>query len=119
MEVDLNINNSVGIRNTHLLNAYARLDWRVAPLVLFTKHWARHQNINDASQSTISSYSLGLMVIHYLQCKLSNYSCINFEQMFIMRIKVRFIFDNKVVLIRTNVRSENKSEIYILTTRLF
>ncbi len=70
VEVDLNINNPVGIRNTHLLNAYARLDWRVAPLVLFIKHWARMQNINDASQGTISSYSLVLMIIHYLQCKL-------------------------------------------------
>ena len=68
VECDLNINNSVGIRNTHLLNAYSRLDWRVSCLVLFVKHWAKQQNINDASQGTISSYSLVLMVIHYMQC---------------------------------------------------
>lgn len=67
VECDLNINNSVGIRNTHLLKAYARMDWRVMPLVLFIKYWSRFHDINDARKQTISSYSLGLMAIHYLQ----------------------------------------------------
>lgn len=67
VECDLNINNSVGIRNTHLLRYYAAMDWRVRPLVLFVKRWARFHDINDASKKTISSYSLCLMVIHYLQ----------------------------------------------------
>jgi poly(A) RNA polymerase GLD2 len=67
VECDLNINNSVGIRNTHLLNAYTKLDWRVSPLILFIKHWASIQNINDAKNGTISSYSLVLMILHYLQ----------------------------------------------------
>ncbi|XP_060579643.1 poly(A) RNA polymerase GLD2-A-like [Ruditapes philippinarum] len=67
VECDLNINNSVGIRNTHLLRYYAAMDWRVRPLVLFTKRWARFHDINDASKKTISSYSLCLMVLHYLQ----------------------------------------------------
>ena len=47
------------------------VDQRVRPLVMFVKHWAKFQNINDASQGTISSYSLVLMVIHYLQCKIT------------------------------------------------
>ena len=45
------------------------VDPRLRPLVMFVKHWAKFQNINDASQGTVSSYSLALMVIHYLQCK--------------------------------------------------
>jgi len=45
------------------------VDWRLAPLVVFVKHWAKVQGINDASHGTISSYSLVLMIIHYLQCK--------------------------------------------------
>lgn len=71
IECDLNINNSVGIRNTHLLRYYASMDWRVRPLVLFMKKWARFHDINDASKKTISSYSLCLMMLHYLQygCK--------------------------------------------------
>ncbi|KAL3866884.1 hypothetical protein ACJMK2_044137 [Sinanodonta woodiana] len=67
VECDLNINNAVGIRNTHLLRYYCSLDWRVGPLVLYVKYWARYHDINDASKSTVSSYSLCLMVIHYLQ----------------------------------------------------
>ncbi|GLV43903.1 GLD2 poly(A) polymerase [Carabus blaptoides fortunei] len=68
LEVDLNCNNAVGIRNTHLLHCYANIDWRVRPLVLIVKLWASANNINDAKNMTISSYSLALMVIHYLQC---------------------------------------------------
>ncbi|KAG7171314.1 Poly(A) RNA polymerase gld-2 A-like [Homarus americanus] len=67
IDVDLNCNNAVGIRNTHLLNSYSQLDWRVRPLVLVVKLWAQYHNINNAKDMTISSYSLVLMVIHYLQ----------------------------------------------------
>lgn len=68
-EIDLNCNNSIGIHNTHLLHCYARLDWRVRALVVIIKVWAQANNINDAKNMTISSYSLALMVINYLQCE--------------------------------------------------
>ncbi|KAG8233879.1 hypothetical protein J437_LFUL013996 [Ladona fulva] len=55
IKVDLNCNNSVGIRNTHLLHFYSRLDWRVRPLVLIVKLWAHKHNINDAKNMTVSS----------------------------------------------------------------
>jgi len=67
VECDLNVNNSVGIRNTHLLSFYSKADWRVRPLVMTVKHWAKRQQIGDASRRTISSYSLELMTIHFLQ----------------------------------------------------
>lgn len=68
LEVDLNVNNIEGIRNTHLLKCYTCLDWRVQPLVLIIKEWAQAYNINNAKEKTLSSYSLVLLVIHYLQC---------------------------------------------------
>lgn len=68
LKVDLNCNNAVGIRNTQLLYCYSKLDWRVRPLVLVVKLWAQCQDINNAKDMTISSYSLVLMVIHFLQC---------------------------------------------------
>ncbi|XP_068622599.1 poly(A) RNA polymerase gld-2 homolog A-like [Battus philenor] len=68
LQVDLNCNNVVGIRNTNLLNCYSRMDWRVRPLVAMMKLWARAHRINDARHRTLSSYSLTLMVIHFLQC---------------------------------------------------
>ncbi|CAG5127641.1 unnamed protein product, partial [Candidula unifasciata] len=71
VDCDLNVNNLIGVRNTHLLRFYAYMDWRVRPLMLFIKKWARYQDINDASKQTISSYSLTLMLIHYLQVGVS------------------------------------------------
>jgi len=66
-ECDVNVNNATGIRNTHLLRTYSKIDNRVCPLVMCIKRWAKARDINDASQGTLSSYSLVLMVIHYLQ----------------------------------------------------
>ncbi|KAM8793623.1 poly(A) RNA polymerase GLD2-like [Eudromia elegans] len=67
VEFDLNVNNVVGIRNTFLLRTYAYIENRVRPLVLVVKKWANFHDINDASRGTLSSYSLVLMVLHYLQ----------------------------------------------------
>ncbi|KAG7243986.1 hypothetical protein INR49_006147 [Caranx melampygus] len=67
LEFDLNVNNTVGIRNTFLLRSYAYADLRVRPMILVVKKWARHNQINDASKGTLSSYTLVLMVLHYLQ----------------------------------------------------
>ncbi|XP_015252248.1 PREDICTED: poly(A) RNA polymerase GLD2 [Cyprinodon variegatus] len=67
LEFDLNVNNTVGIRNTFLLRSYAYADVRVRPMILVIKKWARHNQINDASKGTLSSYTLALMVLHYLQ----------------------------------------------------
>ncbi|XP_035999510.1 poly(A) RNA polymerase GLD2 [Fundulus heteroclitus] len=67
LEFDLNINNTVGIRNTFLLRSYAYADVRIRPMILVVKKWARHSQINDASKGTLSSYTLVLMVLHYLQ----------------------------------------------------
>ncbi|NXF54111.1 GLD2 polymerase, partial [Oceanites oceanicus] len=66
-QFDLNVNNVVGIRNTFLLRTYAYIENRVRPLVLVVKKWASFHDINDASRGTLSSYSLVLMVVHYLQ----------------------------------------------------
>ncbi|XP_076585883.1 poly(A) RNA polymerase GLD2 [Chaetodon auriga] len=67
LEFDLNVNNTVGIRNTFLLKSYAYADLRIRPMILVIKKWARHNQINDASKGTLSSYTLVLMVLHYLQ----------------------------------------------------
>ncbi|XP_050428104.1 poly(A) RNA polymerase gld-2 homolog A-like isoform X2 [Adelges cooleyi] len=68
VDVDLCCNNVVGIRNTHLLYCYSKMDIRVRPLVLTIKLWASRHNINDPKNMTLSSYSLVLMVINFLQC---------------------------------------------------
>ncbi|NWU36338.1 GLD2 polymerase, partial [Hylia prasina] len=67
VDFDLNVNNVISIRNTFLLRTYAFIESRVRPLVLVVKKWASFHEINDASRGTLSSYSLVLMVLHYLQ----------------------------------------------------
>lgn len=44
------------------------VDWRVRPLVCVIKEWAKRHGINSANHSSLTSYSLVLMAIHYLQC---------------------------------------------------
>jgi len=46
-------------------------DYRVRPLVLAIKLWAKDHKINEARFQTLSSYTLTLMVLHYLQCGVS------------------------------------------------
>lgn len=41
-------------------------------MILVVKKWARHNQINDASKGTLSSYTLVLMVLHYLQSQYSH-----------------------------------------------
>ncbi|OTF82495.1 poly(A) RNA polymerase gld-2-like protein [Euroglyphus maynei] len=65
--VDLNINGDLSIRNTFLLTYYQELDHRVAPLVVAIKSWARKNRIDSPFYGMLSSYSLSLMAIHFLQ----------------------------------------------------
>jgi len=67
LEVDLSVDNPTSIRNTHLLYYYSKCDYRVRPLVLAVKLWAKNYGINEARFQTLSSYALTVMVIHYLQ----------------------------------------------------
>ncbi|NXC86535.1 GLD2 polymerase, partial [Cercotrichas coryphoeus] len=75
VDFDLNVNNVIGIRNTFLLRTYAFIENRVRPLVLVVKKWASFHDINDASRGTLNSYSLVLMVLHYLQSKYFLHEC--------------------------------------------
>ena len=70
IHVDLIVGNGSGVRNTHLLYYYSQLDPRVRPLVL-VKWWAKKNGINEPRYMTLSSYTLTLMVIHYLQSGVS------------------------------------------------
>ncbi|TRY95893.1 hypothetical protein DNTS_021414 [Danionella cerebrum] len=67
IEFDLNFNNTIGIRNTFLLRTYAYVEKRVRPIIFVIKEWASHHCINDASRGTLSSYTLVLMILNYLQ----------------------------------------------------
>lgn len=67
MDITLNLNQDVSIRNTQLVRDYAKIDWRFPQLAMALKKWARENRVASAADKTISSYSWTLMTIHYLQ----------------------------------------------------
>jgi len=74
VQIDINCNNLTGLRNTWLLNAYSASgrqinDPRVKPLAMFIKKICKKLTINDASEGTLTSYSINLMLINYLQTR--------------------------------------------------
>eukprot|EP00931_Biecheleriopsis_adriatica_P041359 TRINITY_DN23650_c0_g1_i1.p1 TRINITY_DN23650_c0_g1~~TRINITY_DN23650_c0_g1_i1.p1 ORF type:complete len:629 (-),score=141.98 TRINITY_DN23650_c0_g1_i1:63-1793(-) len=67
LEVDLSCYNTMPLHNTQLLKAYSALDERVKDLVIAVKLWAKAQQVCGASKSHLSSYSLTLMTIYFMQ----------------------------------------------------
>uniref|UniRef100_A0A183CKM2 PAP-associated domain-containing protein n=1 Tax=Globodera pallida TaxID=36090 RepID=A0A183CKM2_GLOPA len=64
LEVDMNVNNIAGVYNSFLLHNYSRFP----ALCLLVKHWAKIKGISEACEGYLNSYSLILMVLHFLQC---------------------------------------------------
>ena len=54
---------------------YFVVDMRVAPLVVIIKDWSKQCGINNAPAGYLSSYSVVLMVIFFLQCKCAVSEC--------------------------------------------
>lgn len=67
IKCDISVNNDHGIRNSYMLKQLCDQDTRVAQLVSVVKRMAMNLDINDASKSTLNSYSWVLLVVHFLQ----------------------------------------------------
>lgn len=71
IKADLNSNEQLGVRNSALLRAYVNFHPLVRPFLVFLKTWAKQRNLNDSAGMkgpiSLSSYSLILMAIAYLQ----------------------------------------------------
>ncbi|KAI9336477.1 hypothetical protein DFJ73DRAFT_629159, partial [Zopfochytrium polystomum] len=67
---DINVNNTIALRNTTLIRLYVELDPRVRPIILIIKHWAKQRVLNDAAKGgTLSSYCWVIMVLNFLQTR--------------------------------------------------
>lgn len=64
---DISVNNLLAVVNSKLLGAYVQTDTRLRTLGYSVKWWAKGRNINDRARGTVSSFSLILMLIHFLQ----------------------------------------------------
>ena len=62
LKVDISINNILGVINSKLLLAYAKIDSRIQNLGILLKLWKKAKEIEK-----ITSYALILMMINYLQ----------------------------------------------------
>jgi hypothetical protein len=67
LECDLSIQGPEGILKARVMAALATCDPTLPHLYRLIKVWASAHNINDASQGTLNSTALLLMVIFYLQ----------------------------------------------------
>lgn len=68
-DIDLIHSNINGLTNTQLLRQYAQHDPRVRPLILAVKRWSSSRGVNDAHNSTLSSYAWVLLVIFFCQTR--------------------------------------------------
>ncbi|CAO4363554.1 unnamed protein product [Caenorhabditis nigoni] len=82
MEVDINVNNIAGIYNSHLTHYYSLIDARFPVLALAIKHWASRQGVNNAQAGYLNSYTIILLVVHFLQCGVSPAVLPNLQYLF-------------------------------------
>jgi len=69
MDVDLNVNNILGVYNSDLIYTYCMIDQRFHILGIFLKNWAKGVNIIGGANGLLSSYALTLMLIAFLQSR--------------------------------------------------
>ncbi|KAG2385911.1 hypothetical protein C9374_003060 [Naegleria lovaniensis] len=67
LHCDVGVNNILAVYNTKLVGVYCDTDIRCRQLIFFLKLWIKQRCINDPYGGTLSSYTLTLMIIHFLQ----------------------------------------------------
>lgn len=67
LEVDLSVQNSEALLNTALLKVYAKMHPAVTHLVVWVKLWAKAHGVSGAKAGHLSSYTLSLMAIYFMQ----------------------------------------------------
>eukprot|EP00930_Biecheleria_cincta_P004489 TRINITY_DN10539_c0_g3_i1.p1 TRINITY_DN10539_c0_g3~~TRINITY_DN10539_c0_g3_i1.p1 ORF type:complete len:555 (+),score=63.40 TRINITY_DN10539_c0_g3_i1:108-1667(+) len=67
IDVDLSCHNLQALQNSHLLRSYADLSPVIRGLGLCVKFWSKQEGVNGAPGGFLSSYSLTLMLLYFLQ----------------------------------------------------
>ena len=55
---DINVNNTIALRNTVLIRTYVDLDPRIKPLLMVIKYWAKRRALNDGMIIIVTKYFL-------------------------------------------------------------
>ncbi|KAI8913782.1 hypothetical protein DFJ77DRAFT_413784, partial [Powellomyces hirtus] len=95
---DINVNNTIALRNTQLIKTYVNIDSRVQPLMLIVKYWTRQRALNDAAKGgTLSSYCWAMMVLNFLQMRQPPIlPCLH--EMYFAKLKADPVHVNPVIL---------------------
>ncbi|CDU19337.1 nucleotidyltransferase, putative [Plasmodium yoelii] len=67
LSCDISVNNILAVINSKLIQKYVSIDKRLQLMGIALKYWSKKRNINDRSKGFLSSFSLILMAIHFLQ----------------------------------------------------
>ncbi|EUD67410.1 hypothetical protein C922_02116 [Plasmodium inui San Antonio 1] len=67
LSCDISVNNILAVVNSKLIQKYVSIDKRLQLMGIALKYWSKNRNINDRSKGFLSSFSLILMIIHFLQ----------------------------------------------------
>ena len=65
--LDITIHNLLPILNSKLIKLYSEYDQRFHIMGIYIKHWSKLNNVHGAANQYLSSYSLILMLIYFLQ----------------------------------------------------
>eukprot|EP00927_Polykrikos_kofoidii_P060451 TRINITY_DN55430_c0_g1_i1.p1 TRINITY_DN55430_c0_g1~~TRINITY_DN55430_c0_g1_i1.p1 ORF type:complete len:501 (+),score=78.93 TRINITY_DN55430_c0_g1_i1:111-1613(+) len=66
---DVSVNNTAALENSRFVQTLSHLDPRTRILGRFIKHWASRRRINNRSEGTLSTYTLILQLIYFLQTR--------------------------------------------------
>ncbi|KAK6011210.1 hypothetical protein OSTOST_23716, partial [Ostertagia ostertagi] len=58
LDLDINVNNTAGIYNSHLIHYYSLLDQRFPAVCLLVKHWAITNGIGDAATGSFNRHTM-------------------------------------------------------------
>ncbi|KAK2956697.1 putative pap 25a associated domain family protein [Blattamonas nauphoetae] len=67
INIELSLENRVGVAGCDLIKTYCGIDERVRPFLLLVKKWAKAKNISDARKMGLSRYTWNLISLCFLQ----------------------------------------------------
>ncbi|KAJ1667724.1 hypothetical protein IW140_001218 [Coemansia sp. RSA 1813] len=67
---DININSTIALHNTRMIQTFVAIDSRVRPFVMAVKHWTKCRELNDAAfGGTLSPYAWVNVALNFLQTR--------------------------------------------------
>ncbi|KAJ2548954.1 hypothetical protein EV175_004630, partial [Coemansia sp. RSA 1933] len=67
---DININSTIALHNTRMIQTFVAIDARVRPFVMAVKHWTKCRELNDAAfGGTLSPYAWVNVALNFLQTR--------------------------------------------------